>query len=98
MNTFAIIDFSILIFYGLLIATTTIKNWNNPHKTPRIRNSELAYAVCFVLNGIAILFLFSQTTISPEIENILYEIIFIIFVAVLGWLWILNVVYTWLRI
>jgi dolichol kinase len=97
MNTFGIIDAAILWFYGLLIAATTIKNWNHSNKTQRVKYSEIVYAIAYELNGFAMLYLFNQTTISNDTETILYLILLVLFVCVLGWLWS-NVLYTSIRI
>ncbi len=67
MNVFGLIDASILWFYGGLILTLTVKNWNHTQKPMRVKYSEIVYAAAFEITGFYLLFNFNGTGIDPTI-------------------------------
>ncbi|MHA1820895.1 MAG: hypothetical protein ACTSU2_16870 [Promethearchaeota archaeon] len=89
---------SILFIYALWIALATIRNWDHPKKTFKIKFSELIYAVLYFINGIWTLFLFKGQNLTPDVENRVYMIMFFTFAGILFWLWIPNLLYTYIRV
>ncbi|MBD3352552.1 MAG: hypothetical protein GF364_13775 [Candidatus Lokiarchaeota archaeon] len=98
MNVFGILNMIILMFYGILIMYLTIKHWDHPHKTIKIKISELIYGVAYILNGLLILFIFEIEGLSAENQMVLHGLMFICFSVIIFWLMVPNILRTKLRI
>lgn len=98
MNALTIIASCILWFYGSYVLIIDLWNWNHPKKRLRDKYSEIVYAIAFYIDGYIVLTLFDNESINDFMFNRLYTIMVVFFMAVLIWLWIFNVLYTYLRI
>jgi CDP-diglyceride synthetase len=97
VNEFRILSTLIILSYGFGVLWHLIKYWNNPNKI-RSRNSEIVYVIEFFIIGIYTYFLFSSESISAEVENFLYMSMFIIFLAINFWLYVVNIIPTYLKV
>ncbi len=95
MNVFAILNASLLWFYGILVISLTVKYWDHPHKTTKIRVSELIYGVAFLLNGIAVLLIFRD--LSEKVQLFIHGALFLVYSLIMAFLWG-NILYTRYRI
>ncbi|MHA1341391.1 MAG: phosphatidate cytidylyltransferase [Promethearchaeota archaeon] len=98
MVIFRLLDSLILWIYGIAIIFLTIRYWNYPQKTIKIKVSEIIYGIAYIINGIIMFFIFDLNGLESAMQNYLYGLLFIVFVSVLFWLWIINVFYTYMRI
>ena len=96
MSIWAILNTIFFCVYGIGIITLTIKHWDDSRKTSKIKISELIYGAAYIINGFILLRAFD--TVTPEIQDLLYGIMFIAFVAILCWLWVVNILYTYIRV
>ncbi len=85
MNIFAILDALMVFFFGTMILYKDIKNWNAPFSTAKIKISELVYAISYYINGVILLFLFND--LAPDLQNLLYGIMFGALIIMNIWLW-----------
>lgn len=60
--------------------------------------SEMGYGLLFIVNGLFALVLFRYENISFETSVQLHKWIFLVFIAILFWVWVLNVLVTFIRI
>lgn len=97
MNTYAMIVAGILFFYGIYVISFTLKLWNLPGKTLKIRISELIYGAAFFGNGFIILNLFSPSEFDTASLDLLYSIIFWTYFGVLVFVWS-NILFTFIRV
>ena len=98
MNIYAIFNSVLICATGLLVICLTASNWDHPGKTIRIKMSEIGYGLLFIVNGLFALVLFRYENISFETSMELHKWIFFVFAAILFWIWVLNVLVTYIRI
>ncbi|MHA1730739.1 MAG: phosphatidate cytidylyltransferase [Promethearchaeota archaeon] len=95
MNILGLINATLLWFYGALVISLTVKHWDHPHKTTKIRVSEIIYGIAFIINGFAILFIFHG--VSDAAQNFLYAALLVIYGIIMAFLWG-NILYTKVRV
>ncbi|GAB4328541.1 MAG: hypothetical protein Kow0069_35750 [Promethearchaeota archaeon] len=97
MNPLALLDASFLWAYGIVVLYYALRYWRHPHKTLKVRVSELVYSALFFVNGTLVLFLFAGQGLGTAQENLLYLAMFACFAATLSFLWG-DVLYTRARV
>jgi len=98
LNIYAILISFLMCATGLLVVYLTATHWDHPGKTIRIKMSEIGYGLLFIVNGFFALVLFRYENISFETGVQLYKWICFIFAAILIFVWVFNVLVTYIRI
>ena len=97
LNLFRVLNTLIIFTYGIAVLYHLIKYWNAPNKRSS-RNSEIVYVIEFFIIGIYTYFLFYTESISADVENILYMLMFLVFLAINFWLIGVNIIPTYLKV
>jgi len=98
MIIFRLLDSLILWIYGFFIIYFDLKNWNNSKKVIKDKISELIYGFAYILNGLILYFIFGWNNLNEQSQNYIYALLFFVFISILLFLWIFNIIPTKIKI